>query len=317
MNPRSPAPKAVDNSKILDWEQFEVWLLQSHRVRVAKDIVSYARRYAHCLLQRDLTEVALLRKTLKPHVVKSLSNLAKFLGVYEDYKRLLRSYGISWKGKSIDDLIIERLLKVKNPEEVWEWIKLVKTIRQDLRVFMDFIAITGLRLDEAVQSYNLIIKLHREGKLNQYYNEASECLEHYRFKEIFIRRTKKAFISFVPRDLIEKICHQTPLKSKYVVQKKVQNRGLPVKFSDIREAHNTILTRHLSQAEIDFIAGRVSASVFMANYFNPKLLSDLKERVFKAIQEIRNKIEVPHRSTLHISNIPNHLSQNEGNYDIF
>ncbi|MEM0489533.1 MAG: integrase [Candidatus Bathyarchaeia archaeon] len=265
-------------------------MLQSHRERTAKDIVSYAKRYAHCLFKMDLSEVATLRKTLRHHVVSALSNLAKFLGVYEDYKRLLRSYGVDWTGKSVDDLVIERLVKVKNPEEVWQWIKQVKAVREDLRVFMDFIAVTGLRLDEAVQSFNLIIKLHGEGKLNQYYNEANECLEHYRFKEVFIRRTKKAFISFVPRELVEKICYEAPLKSKYVAQKRLKDKGLPVRFSDIREAHNTILTRYLSQPEIDFLVGRVSASIFMANYFNPKLVADLKERVFKGIAEIQNKI---------------------------
>jgi hypothetical protein len=36
-------------------------------------------------------------------------------------------------------------------------------------------------------------------------------------------------------------------------------------------------------AEIDFLQGRTSASVFMRNYFNPALISDLKERVFKGI----------------------------------
>ncbi|MEM2675585.1 MAG: integrase [Candidatus Bathyarchaeia archaeon] len=212
------------------------------------------------------------------------------MGVYEEYKRLLRSYGIDWTGKSVDDLVIERLVKVKDPEEVWQWIRQVKAVRGDLSVFMDFIAITGLRLDEAVQSYNLIIKLHREGKLNQYYNEANECLEHYRFKEVFIRRTKKAFISFVPKTLVEKICYEVPLKSKYAVQKRLKDRGLPVRFSDVREAHNTILTRYLSQPEIDFLVGRVSANIFMANYFNPALIGDLKERIFKAIAEIQTKI---------------------------
>jgi len=36
--------------------------------------------------------------------------------------------------------------------------------------------------------------------------------------------------------------------------------------------------------------GRVSANIFMANYFNPALIGDLKERIFKAIAEIQTKI---------------------------
>ncbi|MDH5459542.1 MAG: hypothetical protein OEY95_06335 [Candidatus Bathyarchaeota archaeon] len=49
------------------------------------------------------------------------------------------------------------------------------------------------------------------------------------------------------------------------------------------------MAKWLSQPEIDFLQGRVSASVFMRNYFNPALIGDLKERVFKAIEEIQHK----------------------------
>ncbi|MEM1540886.1 MAG: integrase [Candidatus Bathyarchaeia archaeon] len=287
----SALPSAKEGEfKEIDWKGFEKWLLQNHRERVARDILSYARRYAHCLLRMDLSEVALLRKTLRHHVVKALSNLAKFLGVYEDYRRLVRGYGIGWTGKSVDDLVIDRLIKVKDPEQVWQWVKQVKAVRVELSEFMDFLAVTGLRLDEAVQSYNLIIRLHREGKLNQYYNEANECLEHYRFKDVFVRRTKKAFISFAPKSLIQRITQCTPLKSRHAVQKRVQDRGVAVRFSDVREAWASVLTRHLTPPEIDFLQGRVSANVFMSSYFNPALVADLKDRVFKAIAEIQSKI---------------------------
>jgi hypothetical protein len=46
------------------------------------------------------------------------------------------------------------------------------------------------------------------------------------------------------------------------------------------------MTRFLSQSEIAFLQGRVSGSVFMRNYFNPALIGDLKERVFKGIADI-------------------------------
>jgi len=65
--------------------------------------------------------------------------------------------------------------------------------------------------------------------------------------------------------------------------KRVRSEGLPSRFSDIREAHGTFITKHLKQPEIDFLHGRVSTNVFMANYFNPALIVDLKERTFKAI----------------------------------
>ena len=296
MNPGSPAPQTENLASLtesaINWDSFAEWVAKDHRPAVTRDIVNYSRKYAHCLLKRDLSEIRDLRPTLRVNVVKALSSLAKFLGIYEDYKRLVKDYGLTWKGKSIDDLVIDRLVKVKDPDEVFQWIRMVKQRRPDISVFMDYIAITGLRLDEAVQSYNLIIKLSKQGKLNEYYNEANECLEHFRFKEIFIRKSKKAFISFVPKELIEKIKVSKPLTSKHSVQQFVKKSCLKIRFADIREAHASFLTKYLNPAEIDFLHGRVSTNIFMANYFNPKLIADLKERIFKAITEIQAKISI-------------------------
>jgi len=49
--------------------------------------------------------------------------------------------------------------------------------------------------------YGLCCKL-AEG---QYFDSEREILEHFKFKEVFLRRTKKAFISFVPREFIKNI----------------------------------------------------------------------------------------------------------------
>ena len=51
------------------------------------------------------------------------------------------------------------------------------------------------------------------------------------------------------------------------------------------------MTKYLRPSKIDFLHGRVSSSIFMRNYFNPALINDLKERVFKAINDIENKIK--------------------------
>jgi hypothetical protein len=63
-----------------------------------------------------------------------------------------------------------------------------------------------------------------------------------------------------------------------------------MKFSDIRELHGTLLTRYLNEAEINFIHGRISSSVFMRNYFNPIWITDLKERAMKGIEEIKSRL---------------------------
>jgi intergrase/recombinase len=278
------------DSNTIDWPAFEEWLLKDHGKHTVVSMVSYAQQYAHCLLKKDLTEVRDLRISLRPNVVKALSALAKFLGIYDDFNALKKSYGLKWTGRSADDLVIDRLTKVKDPGEVFEWIRQVKTERPELSTFLDFIAITGLRLAEALESFNLIIKLSSEGKLGEYYNEQRETLEHFRFKEIFIRKSKKAFISFVPAALVKEISCSSALRSKSSVQQLVRKRGLKLRFADVREAHASFMTKFLKAPEIDFIHGRVSSNVFMTNYYNPSLVADLQARVLQGIAEIQTKI---------------------------
>jgi len=138
-----------------------------------------------------------------------------------------------------------------------------------------------LRLIEAINSYNLIIDLSTGGRLSEYYNAEKEALEHFRFKKVFMRRTKKAFISFIPKEFIARISEQESL-TKCQIKNRIQRSKSKLRFGDIREYFATSMNRYLSREEIDFLQGRVSASVFMRNYFNPALITDLKDRVFKA-----------------------------------
>jgi hypothetical protein len=272
------------DEKSVNWASFTEFLKARCSERVTRGRVRYARKFYHCLLKGDFSELNSFSDSKRIHVMKALSALSKFLGVYEDYKTLLKNYGLKWSVNS-DDIIISRLTKTVDSNEVFEWIKTVKREKPSLTDFMDFMAITGLRFIEALESYNLIIRLAEEGKLSQYYNEDKAVLEHFKFKEIFIRRTKKAFISFVPKSLIEAISRSKPLTHSYAIS--VRKRGFKLRFGDIREAHATFLTKYLRESEIDFLHGRVSASVFMRNYFNPALIGDLKKRIFQAIEDLK------------------------------
>jgi intergrase/recombinase len=207
---------------------------------------------------------------------------------------LVKNYSLKWSGRKAEDLILDRITKVENPDEIFNWIKQVKRVRPELSVFMDFMAVTGLRLVEAVNSYNLIIKLNEEDRLDEYYDLEREVLEHFRFKEIFFRHTKKAFISFVPATLIQRISENKPLTSVVAVQNMVRKKGFKLRFSDIRETHGTLATKHLKDNEIDFLHGRVTSSVFMKNYFNPSLIVDLRTGAYLVINEIQEEIRLSH-----------------------
>jgi hypothetical protein len=274
--------------KRVDWEAFRTWLYKEFMPKTAYGRFQYAKQYCHCLLDKDFKPLLELSQDKRAHVMNSLSALSKFLGIHDQFSALVKNYGLKWTIRS-DDLIIARFTKSVDPNDVFNWIKLVKASCLDLCDFMDFMATTGMRYEESVESYNLIVKLSREGKLDQYYDCDREVLEHFRFKEIFLRRTKKAFISFVPKELIESINDNKPL-NVYSIQTKVKRKTDQLRFGDIREVHGTLLTKHLNEVEINFLHGRVGSSVFMRNYFNPAWISDLKERTFKAVSSIIQRI---------------------------
>ena len=279
--------------KEVDWKDFERYLegkYQNERTR--RERFNYARKFADVLLEDNYRRLFQFSEDKRSHILRGLSALAKYLGVYEQFRKNVKAYGLTWSGRNGDDRIIARLTKVVDPNEVFEWIKEVKRANPDFEDFMDLMAFTGLRLVEAVRCYNLIIGLAREGRLSEYYNEENGCLEHYKFKDLFIRSSKKAFISFIPKELIDRIAENQRTLTVEQIQSRIKRQPIKSRFSDIREAHATFMTKYLRPSEIDFLHGRVSSSIFMRNYFNPALISDLKERVFKGIEEIKVKITV-------------------------
>jgi len=219
-----------------------------------------------------------------------LSNLSKFLGVYKTWRRIIENAGLKWSSGTDDALIIARLTKVVEGDEIFEWIRQVKAAIPEFSVFMDFLAVTGLRYKEAITSWNLIVKLSKENHLGDYYKEDRSVLEHFRFKDLFIRRSKKVFISFVPPRIVEEIS-TNPSLTRSILSKRIQRRGMRERFGDVREFYASFMLKFLRQPEIDFLQGRVSSSVFMRNYFNPVWIRDLKERTLKGEEEILKEIK--------------------------
>ncbi|MGB9756302.1 MAG: hypothetical protein ACPLVJ_00770 [Candidatus Bathyarchaeales archaeon] len=275
----------------VDWSAFKEWLCKDKSGDYARDLLNYAKRFHHCLFNGNLSEVALLSEGKRRMVLASLSALAKFLGIYDQWKNSIQRYGIKWvEVETKDKRIIQRLTKAIDVNDVYQWIKSVKEARPELSIFIGFMAITGLRLVEAVESYNLIIKLAKEGRLSEYYDSEKEVLEHYKFRETFLRKGKKALISFVPKSMVQRIAEDSSLKTASYIDKSMRHYGLRSRFSDLREFHGSIMTKHLNQNEIDFLHGRIGTSTFMANYYNPLWIGDLKQRVWKGISEILAEI---------------------------
>lgn len=282
-------------------KDFKKWLEREHTAEVSAYMLKYALEFRDCLIEGKGERLVALSAGKQRLVMASLSALAKFTGCYSTWKALIKRYDLKWSGKSKDELVIDRYTSVKEPGEIFAWIRDVKRTFGYLSLFMDFIAVSGLRFGEAVHSYNLIISeakargvslvLDETGKhrMQGYYDFEKSALEHFWFKELFLRHTKKAFISFVPREMVLRICRSIPLSASSI--QNTVKRKLPLRFSDVREAHGTFMTKFLKSSEVDFIHGRITSTVFMQHYFNLALIHDLEARVFRGVAELQELIQ--------------------------
>ena len=249
----------------------------------AKDCYNYARRFHHVLLNGEASPLLHLPDRTRGVVMAALSNLSKFLGIYEEWKAIVKAYGLKWGNGGSCKLLISRINRVRNGDDILSWIKHVRASIPKLSLLLNFMLVTGLRLREALASYNLIIKLAGEGRLNEYYNENTCALEHFRFEHLFIRRSKKCFVSIIPKEIVMEIAGRgEPLTFHQIDNWVRRDNGIKSRFSDIREYWANYMLKWLNPAEIDFLQGRIGASVFMKNYFNPALIGDLRDRVLQA-----------------------------------
>jgi len=225
-------------------------------------------------------------KSKKYHVLQSLIALSKYLGCYEEFKAKIKAHGIKWRKASS----LEAFLRIRNNSNsnVLEWLRDVsKVLGEDSTTFLEFALSSGLRTSEAIESFNLIIKLSRENKLEEYYNENLSTLEHFAYPKTFLRNTKNVFISIVPRDLVKKVSQCNPITYSSV-KMRLQRKHIPLRFDELRDYFGSFMVQHggLIREEVDLLQGRVGESIFTRHYFCPSF-QELKARTLKAMQNLK------------------------------
>jgi len=70
-----------------------------------------------------------------------------------------------------------------NHSDLGEWYKAIQnTLRDNEKLLLKYALVSGVRKNEAIKSFNLIIDLAKEAKLDTYYNSDIGILEHYKQK---------------------------------------------------------------------------------------------------------------------------------------
>jgi intergrase/recombinase len=151
-----------------------------------------------------------------------------------------------------------------------------------------FCTLTGLRASECVASVKLI---KDPDSFKNYYNEDRQCLEHFRFVNIFIRRTKAAYISLVDKEIMEiaQNC-TTNIPSYNALKKALMRRSLVMQLKYCRKIFASYLRQSGIESEtVDLLQGRVPKTVFARHYFTPSL--DYKDRILDALNRLKKEFE--------------------------
>ena len=174
-------------------------------------------KHSECFeFPQKLTEIAVSNRG---NILKTMVNLSKFLGCYEDYKLKLKNHGIHWVN---GDTSFNAFMRITNNNQstLGLWYKTAQSIlRENEKLYLKFTLQSGIRKGEAKQAFNMIIDLTKQNRLNEFYNSEIEALEFCRYPD-FNSRTKKVYLSFVENELIQQIASSQSV-SYFAIRKRL------------------------------------------------------------------------------------------------
>jgi len=220
--------------------------------------------------------------------MSALASLSKFQGRYDQWLQIRQRYNLKWSAGNESLQAMERFF---NPQMSLD--HMIAKVREMMGVLppamagvIRFACLTGLRPSEACESVRLI-----NSQTNNYFNPEQQCLEHFRFPEIFLRPTKKAFISYLSRDNYQRIanlgCKILPTWNS--IRLTCRRRNINMDMRLCRKIDGSWLHKHgIASEAIDFLQGRANPYVFGRHYLTPS--QDLGKRVLEATERLNNQL---------------------------
>ncbi len=280
-----PGITSLEGNTEAFWNNFKTWVFSRYSKVYAGMVCCYAKKY-HQLINGNLyTLDSLKSEYVKTLIIKSLIILSKFLGQNQDFKKKLKDFGIkAYKPDSFASFL--RILN-NNSGDLLNWYRqTLPRLRDNEKLLLKFTLVAGLRRSEAIASFNKIIELAKKNRISEYYDSDLQCLQHFKYKETFLRKTKNCYISFVSKDLISAIADSTPVTYP-AIRKRLEHR---CRINELRDYYGTFMVRHgLIREEVDLLQGRIPPSIFIRHYWSPSF-KELRDRTLKAITELEQTL---------------------------
>ena len=250
-------------------DSYKEFLLQNYNPHTAKVRLLYSKKYYDVLETGNAQELLILSNDKRIHVMKALVSLSKYLGCYDKWNDIREKYQLKWSNEdsleTFNDIVMNN---GENYSSMVDWLKHAMS-KLPLRYanILLFNTLTGLRPDEACKSIILLKEKGQEG----YLNKNTMVLEHFKVTQLFIRRTKKAYISIITDKSLE-LAKQSATCGYNALRLAVKKRGLDMNMAYCRKIFATYLRNQGIEPEtVDLLQGRTPKSVFARHYFRPDL----------------------------------------------
>ena len=238
------------------------------------------------MLNGNLRDIDTIPVTTKNNTVKSLIVLSKFLGIHQEFKTKLQNYGV----KLARPDVFASFLRIYNNQnsDLLKWYDQANSmLRENERLLLKFLLYTGVRKEEGITSFNKIIELSKQDNLSIYYNDEFNVLQHFVFKELFLRNTKNLYVSIIEKPLVLKIAESEPLTYEQI-RKRLLRHNLKLRINELRDFYGSFMVRHnLIKEEVDLLQGRIPPSIFLRHYWSPSF-KELRDRTLKAVEQLEN-----------------------------
>jgi intergrase/recombinase len=230
----------------------------------------------------------MLSASVKNATIKSLIILSKFLGIHQDFKQRLQDYGVKMSRPDVFASFL-RIYNNKNTDLLDWYSKAASVLRENEKLLLRFLLCTGVRKEEGIMSFNRIIELSRQGNLSIYYNDELNVLQHFVFKELFLRNTKNLYVSIVEKPLVLEIANSELLTYEQI-RKRLLRQNLKLRINELRDYYGSFMVRHnLIKEEVDLLQGRIPPSIFLRHYWSPSF-KELRDRTLEAISKLEKTI---------------------------
>lgn len=239
------------------------------------------------LLTGNAKVLTTLPSAQRRHAMEGLAALSKYSGCYDVWKDIREKYQLRWSNSEQENLkfFTNYMAGKGNFDEMVEWLHdAISKLPSDAANVLVFNTLTGLRPTEAVLSIQLI-----ESEPERYINKETGMLEHFRHPDLFIRKTKKAYITAF-NDIILKVADKADTSSWMAIRSQLKRRGVESHLKYCRAIFATYLRKQGIESEvIDIYQGRVPTSVFAAHYLKTNIRED-RNRILRAVSKLYEQI---------------------------